>query len=320
MIRSRASWCALVGLVATSSLLSACSTEAPSASSGVKSSTITKIGFTVSDLSNPFFSAMEQEVNAQAQKIGATVNAQDGRQNLAAQNTQISTFIQQGVQVIFLDAVDSKGIGPAVESAKKAGIIVIALGDNASGVDAFVGVDNTQAGATACKELATKMGGSGDIAIIDGTAISAVQDRVTGCNIALKAFPDVHVVASPHGDNSIGKGQTVAADVYTAQSNLKGLFGINDPTALGAILAANQAKLSGLTVVSVDGSPAAVTEIKKSASLLYGTASQDPRAMAATGMKVAQKLLKGDKLETTQVLLPSKFIKAGNVGTYQGWQ
>lgn len=301
-------------------LLSGCTTGAPTASSSTsKSDKITKIGLTVSDLSNPFFSAMEQGVDAAAKKIGATVNTQDGRQDLATQSAQIDTFIQQGIQVLFLDAVDSKGIAPAVDRAKAAGIIVIALGDNASDVNAFVGVNNTQAGSGACTAMATKIGGSGDIAIIDGTAISAVQDRVTGCMQALQKFPNVHVVAKPNGDNSIGKGQTIATDVFTAHPGLKGLFGINDPTSLGAILAAQQAHISNLVVVSVDGSPDAVKELKTPSSLLYGTASQDPRAMAAAGLAAAQTLIKGGTLPTTQILLDSKFVTADNVASYQGW-
>lgn len=315
--------CASQGQPAPSSSSGGASDTSPAATSTSDSSApgkITKVALTVSDLSNPFFIAMEDGVNKAAAAIGATVNTQDGRQDLAAQVAEIDTFIQQGVQVLFLDAVDSKGIAPEVDKAKKAGMIVIALGDNASDVDAFVGVDNTQAGSVACKELATKLDGKGDIAIIDGTAISAVQDRVTGCLDTLKGFPGINVVAHPHGDNSIGKGQTIAADIFTAHPNLKGLFGINDPTSLGAILAAQQAKLNNLVVVSVDGSPAAVKELKSPSSMLYGTASQDPRAMAEEGMKLAQQLMSGKKLDKVDNLLPSEFITAANVQTYQGWE
>ena len=58
---------------------------------------IEQIGLMVQDMSNPFFSAMDKGAQKAAAEIGATVNTQDARLDLANQNTQVDAFIQQGV-------------------------------------------------------------------------------------------------------------------------------------------------------------------------------------------------------------------------------
>src|SRR5690606_24338899 len=139
------------------------------------------IGFMVQDLSNPFFLAMEEGLKAQADEMGVEVNTQDGRQDLNAQNDQIDTFIQQGVDAIILNAVDSESIGPAVQRAIDAGIVVVVVDVEAPGAMATVTLDNRQAGEIACEYLIEQIGGSGPILLVDGTPITSVQHRVEGC-------------------------------------------------------------------------------------------------------------------------------------------
>lgn len=70
---------------------------------------------------------MERNAKQAAAKIGATLNVQDAQVDLANQNTQIDAFIQQKVDSIIISAVDESGIEPAIQRAKAAGIIVIAV-------------------------------------------------------------------------------------------------------------------------------------------------------------------------------------------------
>ena len=167
--------------------------------------------------------------------------------------------------------------------------------------------------------LLEQIGGKGEVAIIDGTAVSAVIERVLGCEAALKEFPDIKVVAKVAGDNAIGKGQTIATDILTANPNLKGIFGINDPTALGALLAAQDAKFTDLIIVGVDGAPSAVEELSKASSMFKGSASQDPRAMVKAVLAAVQDVMAGGNWPAEGILLPSEFITKDNLSTYKGW-
>ncbi|MDK7197581.1 substrate-binding domain-containing protein [Actinotignum sanguinis] len=121
-------------LLATS--FSGC-TSGDSATEAPKPDKIEKIGLMVQDMSNPFFSAMDKGAKEAAEKIGATLNVQDAKLDLANQNTQIDTFIQQGVDLIVVSAVDESGLQPAIERARQAGIFVVAVDTPAKGADAM---------------------------------------------------------------------------------------------------------------------------------------------------------------------------------------
>lgn len=309
-------------LVLTCAVLAGCSEGDPvSTDTGPQpGARVQTIGLMVQDLSNPFFQSMANGVQAAAQQIGATVNVQDGRQDLGAQNEQIDAFIQQQIDVLLINAVDSDGIGPAVERAKNAGIRVVAVDVAARGAEAMVTLDNTAAGEIACTYLADQIGGTGNILLINGTPISSVQDRVTGCKRALEGYPQIRIVAEQSGDNGRAEALTIATDMLTANPDVKGVFGINDPTALGATLAAQQAGIDNLVIVGVDASPEAVAELQKPDSMFRGTAAQDPNTQGAIALDMAEKLFAGETLAETSVLVPTEMITRDNLAQYEGWK
>ncbi|MCU1424746.1 MAG: LacI family transcriptional regulator [Microbacteriaceae bacterium] len=308
-----------VGVILLATSLSAC-TDGSEAASGPSSTEVTSVGLMVQDLGNPFFSSMSNGVEAAAKELGASYTAQDGRQDLGAQNDQIDAFIQQGIDVILVNAVDSDGIGPAVTRAINAGITVVAVDVGAKNAQATVTTDNVQAGRISCEFLANKIGGAGDILLVDGTPTTSIEDRVQGCNEALAEFPDIKIVGQQNGDNGRDKALTLTTDMITASPDIKGIFGINDPTALGANLAAKQAGLNDLIITGVDGSPEAVKDMTSGDSMFQATAAQDPYLLGTTALEMAVKLRAGDKLDEDLVLVPSTLVDVDNVGEYKGWK
>lgn len=312
---------ALLGALALSALsLSACTEDMSASAGGEQSTEVKAVGLMVQDLGNPFFNSMKNGVEAAAKDLGATFSAQDGRQDLAAQNDQIDAFIQQGIDVLLINAVDSEGVGPAVQRARDAGITVVAVDVGAKNAEATVTTDNVQAGRLACESLIEQIGGKGEILIVDGTPTTSIQDRVTGCEEALAAAPDVKVAGQQNGDNGREKALTLTTDMLTASPNIAGIFGVNDPTALGANLAAQQAGKTDLIITGVDGSPEAVAEMGKGTSMFKGTAAQDPNLLGSTALEMAVKLRAGETLEEDTVLVPSSLVDAANLASYKGWK
>lgn len=309
---------AALGLAAGLSL-TACTTGDETAAGSGGTVEIEEVGLMVQDLSNPFFAAMQDAVEAKGEELGIEINVQDGRQDLAAQNDQIDAFIQQGVDVILLNAVDSEGIASAVARAKAEGIIVIAVDVGAEGADATVTTDNVEAGKKACEYLIKQMGGEGNMLIVDGTPITSVQDRVKGCEQVLEEYPDVEVVGKQAGNNDRATALRLTTDMLTANSDVDGIFGINDPSALGATLAVGQADRSGIKITGVDGAPEAVTELNKKGSPFIGTSAQDPGRLALEGLEIAQQIADGEEPEETEMLIPTKLITKDNVDSYEGW-
>lgn len=281
---------------------------------------ITSIGLMVQDMSNPFFSAMERGAKRAAKSIGATVNTQDAQLDLANQNTQIDAFIQQGVNLIVVSAVDESGIEPAIARAKQAGIIVIAVDTPAKGADAVVMTDAVQAGEKSCDYLFTKLGGQGNVLLVDGTPIQTIIDRINGCKKVAKKYPGIKIVGQQASKNDRASGLMVTTDMLTANPGVKGIFGMNDPSALGAVLAVEQAgKSSSIIVTGVDGSPEGVAELKRKGSPFIGTATQNPGAMVEKAVAIASDMLNGKQPAEKTILIPSVLVTRDSVGQYPGW-
>jgi ribose transport system substrate-binding protein len=289
--------------------------------SGKTPTKIEKIGLMVQDMSNPFFSAMDKGAKKAAAAIGASVNTQDAQLDLANQNTQIDAFIQQGVNLIVVSAVDEAGLEPAIVRAKEAGIIVIAVDTPAKGADAVVMTNAVQAGEKSCDYLFQQLGGKGEVLLVDGTPIQTIIDRITGCKNVAKKYPDNKIVGQQASKNDRASGLAVTTDMLTAHPDVTGIFGMNDPSALGAVLAVEQAdKARQIKVTGVDGSPEAVQELKRSGSPFIGTATQNPAEMVQQAVKIAQDMVtsKNPPKEKT-VLIPSVLVTRETVGQYTGW-
>jgi ribose transport system substrate-binding protein len=141
------------------------------------------VAVTVGDLGNPFFVQIAHGAQAEAKKYNPSVKftAESSNYDVNNQTNQMDNFISSGVDLILLNAADSKGIAPAVLRAKGAGITVVAVDVAAEGgVDATVTSNNKQAGELDGKYVADRLKGKGQVVIVNGPPVSAVTDRVAG--------------------------------------------------------------------------------------------------------------------------------------------
>ena len=99
------------------------------------------------------------------------------------------------------------------------------------------------------------------------------------------------------------------------------IFGGNDPTALGALAAANAAGITECLIYGVDGSPDIKTEIASPDSLIEGSGAQSPKSIALMSVDVMYKVMKGEKVDA-RYPVPTFLITADNVAEYgtDGWQ
>ena len=67
-----------------------------------------RIGMTCMDLTNPFFKLIANVMTEEAAKHGYEVTALSGELDPAKQNSQMSDFVAQGYDAIFLNPVDSR--------------------------------------------------------------------------------------------------------------------------------------------------------------------------------------------------------------------
>ncbi len=284
---------------------------------------IKSIGVTVGDLGNPFFVQIGKGATIAAkEKLGDDVDVTvvSSAYDLGRQVQQIDDFIAAGMDLILINAADSKGIFPAVKRAQEAGIKVVAVDVNAEGADATVTSNNFQAGADACQYLADKLNGKGDVVIINGPPVSAVIDRVAGCKDVFSKYKDINILSDNQnaGGSREGGLESMTA-LLSAFPKIDGVFAINDPSAIGADLAARQAGRKEFIITGVDGAPDAEEALREEGTLFKASSAQDPQVMAYRAVEVGIDLVNGKKPDEEPILIPTSVITKENLKDYKGW-
>ncbi|MDX8444437.1 ABC transporter substrate-binding protein [Mesorhizobium captivum] len=283
---------------------------------------LNKVGISVGLLGNPFFVATIKGIEDAAKKINpkVEVTSVSADYDLNKQVSQVDSFIAAGVDVIMLNAVDAKAIAPAVKKAQAAGIVVAAFDVSAPGADVTVMTNNVKAGEEACQYLVDHTGGKGNYVILNGPASSSILERVKGCKNVLSQHSDIKVLSDDqNAEGSRDGGLKVFQSLLTRFDKIDAVFAINDPTAIGAQLAAKQLNRSEFIFTAVDGAPDIEKEFASGTSMIKASASQDPYVMAGQSLTMAAEVLAGKKPAEPTVLLDPKLITAENLKDYKGW-
>lgn len=257
------------------------------------------IGVSIQNREAQFYQEMESGMRAEAKKYGYKLIVVDANRDNAKQQSQVEDFISNHVDAIVLTPYDSTAIGSAIAEANKAKIPVftadIASTSKQGHVIAHIASDNIQGGAEAGKLMCKAVGKSGAVAIIDEPEVTSVQDRVKGFRRALKAdCPAVTVVADVDAGGARDKANQDMSDILQSNKNVKGVFGINDDSALGALTAIRAAGLNGkIAVIGYDATPEARTAIAKGD--MYGDAIQHPKKIGALTIDTIHEYFGGKK-------------------------
>lgn len=253
------------------------------------------IGFSVSTQNNPFFVKMADSVKAEAAKQGVEVKIVDAQNDPAKQANDISDLIQQHVDVLIVNPVDSAAVGNSVISANEAKIPVITVdrSSDSGDVATHIASNNIKGGEMAADFLVQKLGEGAEVAELEGIpGASATRERGEGFhNIADNKLK---VLAKQSADFDRSKGLTVAENMIQANVGIKAIFAHNDEMALGAISAAKSAN-KNIMIVGFDGTEDGMKAVEDGD--LVATIAQQPDKMGEMGVDAAVKLVKGESVE-----------------------
>jgi ribose transport system substrate-binding protein len=272
------------------------------------------IGVSIQNREAQFYQDMESGMRAKAGKYGYTLIVVDASRDNAKQQSQVEDFISKRVDAIVLTPYDSQAIGSAIAEANAAGIPVftadIASTSSEGHVVAHVASDNVQGGFVAGTLICQAVGKSGSIAIVDEPEVTSVQDRVKGFKEAIaQRCPGVTVVADVDSGGTRDKASSDAGDILQAHRDLKGIFGINDDSALGALAAVRAAGLNGkIAIVGYDATPEARSAI--ASGDMYGDAIQYPAKIGATTIDVIHAYFAGKTPPPTVKIAVGAFTRA----------
>ncbi len=274
------------------------------------------IGVSLLTSTNPFFSDMGKAIGeeAKANNMDAVIVSADN--DPAKQKDQVNDFIVRKVSAIILNPADSKSVGEAIKAANDAGIPVftadIASLSKDAKVVSHIATDNLSGGKLAGEAMIEALGGKGKVAIIDHPEAESVILRTKGFEQVInehnaKGAGKITIVAKLPGGGEKDKSFKAAEDILQAHPDLNGFFGINDPSALGAVAALEKAGKSGkVMIVGFDGNEEGKQAIKN--GKIYADPVQSPTEIGKKTVDSIVKYMAGEELPA-QILIPTTLYK-----------
>ncbi|MFD7701166.1 substrate-binding domain-containing protein [Streptomyces caelestis] len=226
----------------------------------------------------------------------------NAKQDASLQNQQVETMITNKVDVLIIDAVDSKAIAGSVKKAKDAGIPVVAYDRLAEGpIDAYTSFDNVTVGKTQGEALLEALGDKakdGQIVMMNG---SSTDPNAAQFKQGAHSVLDGKVKVGREYDTKEWKPENANANMEGAISALGkdkivGVYSANDGMAGGIITALKAAGIKDVPVTGQDAELAGVQRIVTGEQFMSVYKPYAPEADAAAQMAVA--LAQGKSLDS----------------------
>lgn len=276
-------------------LLSACSMDSSVSKSDEKKTDKFKIGFSVSTLNNPFFVTLSDGAKKVSKEKGVDLVVVDAQDDASKQASDVEDLIQQGVDLLIINPVDSSAVGATVESANAAKIPVITVDRSSESgeVVSHIASDNVAGGQLAGEYLLELVGNGAKVAMLEGVAgSSAARDRGEGFLKAVEGKVDI--VSSQTANFNRSEGLDVMENILQAHPDVQAVFAQNDEMALGAIEAISAAG-KDIKVIGFDATDDALKAIEK--GTLAASVAQKPEEIGSKAIETAVKYLNGESVE-----------------------
>ena len=216
--------------------------------------------------------------------------------DLAGQVALVENAVNRKVAAIVLAPSDPEALIPAIKKAWEAHIPVILIDSAAADsgkayYQSFLATDNNKAGELCAQALIDKIGTTGKIAIMSYTAGSGSEiGRVGGFRKYIEAHSKLQIVGPFYSNSQMGTALNQTTDVLAANPDLKGIFGANEPTAIGMGRALVQSGKAGKVVaIGFDGNADLQGFVKD--GTISAIAVQSAYEMGALGVKTAVDVL-----------------------------
>jgi len=268
------------------------------------------IGVSILTADNPFFNELADAIVEEAAKHKYKVIVVDGALDPVRQDGQVEDFITKQVDAIILCPCDCMAVGATIAKANKAEIPVFtadltSLSDEGQ-VVCHVATDNLEGGRKAAEAVIKMLGGSGKVAVLDYKETESCRLRVAGFNEVISKAESIKVVGYWPGGGKMKVSADAAAAILETHPDLDGFFCVNDPSAMGAFNAIEQARLTDqVKVVGFDAQLFARKAVRDGE--LYATIVQHPRQIGRRSADAVYRYLIGESFEDEkdkQILIP----------------
>ncbi|MBB3999442.1 ABC transporter substrate-binding protein [Aureimonas pseudogalii] len=258
-----------------------------------------------------FYITMRKGAQAAADALGVTLVFQGAPEfNPVLQVPVLDATIARKPDAILIAPTDTTQLVEPLRRASEAGIAVITVdtfigegkyqtgAGNADFPVSYIASDNVLGGRMAARALATAIGEGGGKVYVSNVkpGISTTDQREAGFKAELaENFPAITVLETQYNENDANRAASQLQAVYARNSDLKGVFGANLFSALGAGNGVSQAGQSGnVKVVAFDAPGSIVDNIKS--GLVDAAIAQHPAEIGYYGVMSAYAHLTGQSV------------------------
>lgn len=272
------------------------------------------VGVALANFDLNFVSILRTQMVKELAKEKINGQFEDAKGDVAVQVQQVENFINQGVDAIILNPVDTQAVKPMMEAASRAKIPLIFVNRKPeiplSANMAYVGSDSELGGKMEMEALAKKMNYKGNVAILMG-ALSAeeARQRTKATEEVIAKYKDMKVVEKQSAQWMRNEAVDVTSGWLLNGDKIDAIAANNDEMAIGAIMALQQAGKKDVLVAGIDGTPDALRFVKSGKLSL--TIFQDAAGQGIGAVQTAKKMLAGEKVEST-IWIPYQTITPEN--------
>ncbi|MDT5286382.1 MAG: ribose transport system substrate-binding protein [Mycobacterium sp.] len=270
----------------------------------------TRIGVTVYDMSS-FITAGKEGMDAYAKANDIELLWNSANNDVSTQASQVDSLINQGVDAIIVVPAQADSLGPQVASAKAKNIPLLAVNAALESTDLSGNVqpDDVAAGAQEMQMMADKLGGRGNIVVLQGPLGGSGEiNRGKGIDQVLAKYPDIKVLAKDTAnwkrDEAVNKTKNW---ISSFGPQINGVVAQNDDMGLGALQAFKEAGRTGMPIVGIDGIEDGLNAVKSGEFI--GTSLQNGTVELSAGLAVADALVKGEQVKTDPVYIMPAITK-----------
>lgn len=299
----------LLMLLLAVSLIAACS-------SGASNDDSLRVGLAMNTLNNPFFVTLKEGAEAQAEEMGIRLIISDSQGDPSKQLSDVENLLQQRLDVIIINPVDSDAVVEAVRKANDAGVPVITVDRQSNGgnVVSHIGFDALKSGSIAASFIVDALGGEGKVVELQGILGTNVgRDRSQGFNDFISANSNLEIVARQSANFDRGEALKVMEDILQANPHIDGVYAANDEMVMGALSAIEAAgRLDEMVVIGTDAIDPALDAIRN--GKLEATIAEPPFFLGREAVLIAVKVNNSESVDS-MITLENNLVTKENVDT-----
>ena len=322
----RTAWVLAGCLMAASLVLVACggddssSSSSGSSSSGDKNYKLTLVAGVKGD---QFYITMNCGAQAEAKKLGATVDFQGPDQFDASLQTPIVNAVAaKNPDAMLIAPTDTKAMFAPIKQVADGGAKIVLVDttlENADMAVSQIASDNEGGGRAAAQALSEQIGGSGKVFVVNvKPGISTTDLRAKGFQEEAKKL-GLEFVGQEFNNDDPAKAASITKAILAKHPDLKGIFATNLFAAEGSAAGLRESGNKDVKIVSFDAGPKQVEDLKN--GTIQALVAQKPADIGAQGVQQAVAALKGEstkpKIATGSVIITKDNLAQNQDAVYK---